>query len=183
MRCKAFTLVELLVVIAIIALLMSILMPVLGQAREQARSLVCRANEKQLGTIWEMYAEENDTSYYIWTGSVFSPLNGTGTWWDPVIEYEQGFSDVLTCPSMFRYGYFDDYDNPANYPGPYRGGSRIRSVRMGFGYNMAIFLGTKKVFQFKFPAKTGLQAETGSFYWWNAPAYNTFDETRGYWIN
>jgi len=57
---SGFTLVELLVVIAIIALLMSILMPALSAAREQARSIACRANVRQLLYAWMMYRDEND---------------------------------------------------------------------------------------------------------------------------
>ena len=55
---KAFTLIELLVVISIIALLLAILMPSLQAAREQARSVVCKANLKQLGLAFFMYAED-----------------------------------------------------------------------------------------------------------------------------
>lgn len=58
-RAAGFTLIELLVVIAIIALLMSILMPALGQAREQARSVVCLTNLRSIGTAIQGYANDN----------------------------------------------------------------------------------------------------------------------------
>lgn len=56
--CVGFTLIELLVVIAIISLLMSILMPALGQAREQAKRVVCLTNLRSLGTAISNYASE-----------------------------------------------------------------------------------------------------------------------------
>lgn len=57
---RGFTLIELLVVIAIIALLMAVLMPALNIAREQARGIVCLANQKQLAAAYIMYASENE---------------------------------------------------------------------------------------------------------------------------
>jgi prepilin-type N-terminal cleavage/methylation domain-containing protein/prepilin-type processing-associated H-X9-DG protein len=56
---KGFTLVELLVVISIIALLLSVLMPALSKARQQAQSIVCRSNSKQLGLAALLWAEDN----------------------------------------------------------------------------------------------------------------------------
>jgi prepilin-type N-terminal cleavage/methylation domain-containing protein len=60
MKSKAFTLIELLVVIAIIAVLMAVLMPSLRMAREQARSIACRANVRSLLMAWIMYKDAND---------------------------------------------------------------------------------------------------------------------------
>ena len=62
MQKRAFTLIELLVVIAIIAILMAILMPALKVAREQARAIQCRGNERTLLVAWLMYKDENDGS-------------------------------------------------------------------------------------------------------------------------
>jgi len=85
---KAFTLVELLVVISIIALLVSILMPALGRAREQARSVVCKAHFSQLGIAQMAYATENERfpqSYHNYMGRpAKSAIIGSNEWgwWD-----------------------------------------------------------------------------------------------------
>lgn len=57
---NGFTLIELLVVVSIIALLVSILMPALGRARQQAQSVVCQANLKQIALGSMMFADEHD---------------------------------------------------------------------------------------------------------------------------
>jgi len=57
---KGFTLIELLMVIAIIALLIAVLFPVLRSARNQARTIVCQANLRQVGQIMSQYTQDNE---------------------------------------------------------------------------------------------------------------------------
>ncbi len=87
-RHCGFTLIELLVVISIIALLVGILLPALGAARATARSAVCLSNMRQTGTMYFMYANDNDdtmpTAYEMALdsdGKTRGP-NILDNWWD-----------------------------------------------------------------------------------------------------
>jgi prepilin-type N-terminal cleavage/methylation domain-containing protein/prepilin-type processing-associated H-X9-DG protein len=77
----AFTLVELLVVIGIIALLMSILLPTLGRVREQANSIKCSSNLRQVGYGITMYLNQSKGFY--------APYKNWGRWQDPNNPLEQ----------------------------------------------------------------------------------------------
>ncbi len=58
-RNPGFSLVELLVVIGIIAVLISILLPVVSRTRKQAEQIACMSNLRQLGMVYQMYANAN----------------------------------------------------------------------------------------------------------------------------
>jgi prepilin-type processing-associated H-X9-DG protein/prepilin-type N-terminal cleavage/methylation domain-containing protein len=64
-RRLGFTLVELLVVIGIIALLIAILLPSLSVARENAKSVQCLSNLRQLAIAANLYCDRNRGSYPI----------------------------------------------------------------------------------------------------------------------
>jgi prepilin-type processing-associated H-X9-DG protein len=86
MRATAFTLVELLVVIGIIALLVAMLLPALNKAREQARTVACASNMRQVYIAAEMYAAQNK-GYMLPAQAGLKPTplgNGTNplyNWW------------------------------------------------------------------------------------------------------
>jgi prepilin-type N-terminal cleavage/methylation domain-containing protein/prepilin-type processing-associated H-X9-DG protein len=60
---KAFTLVELLVVMGLISVLIAMLMPALSAARQQAKTVQCLSNLRQLAVAAENYVALNDGYY------------------------------------------------------------------------------------------------------------------------
>jgi len=103
MKTKGFTLIELLVVIAIIGILAAILLPALARARESARRSTCQNNLKQMGIIFNMYANESKDMYpplKIWDCKSPPGLSGDRTFNGPSL-YPEYLTDVgiCVCPS------------------------------------------------------------------------------------
>ncbi|HEY2588327.1 MAG TPA: type II secretion system protein [Tepidisphaeraceae bacterium] len=113
-RRHAFTLIEMLVVIGIIGLLMSILLPTLNRAREQAKSVTCASNERQLYMAFMTYANENrgrvpipsstgDTNPTLSVCFVMKSLGVcdyvNGTWWPYIARTGEARFGVMNCPT------------------------------------------------------------------------------------
>jgi prepilin-type N-terminal cleavage/methylation domain-containing protein/prepilin-type processing-associated H-X9-DG protein len=102
---NTFTLIELLVVIAIIGILASMLLPALKNARDNAKSIVCASNQKQVMTAMLIYAGD-------WNGSL--PLSWLGnegeiSSWAYRLD-ENGYmkyNDAMLCPaySPFKFAH------------------------------------------------------------------------------
>lgn len=112
MKRSCFTLIELIMVIATIALLMAILAPALRNSGQQAKTILCSSNIRQLVLGLMMYENENETLPYGFHNTFTPPPGGypgyaqydrKGWWWFNCIEgffsKADGKKTVLRCPS------------------------------------------------------------------------------------
>lgn len=88
-----FTLIELLVVIAIIVILIALLLPSLSNARDQARTVKCSSNTRQIMLAVQIYTQENDN--YLPRRCSFPDLGGTPTWAYPPYWWTAGVMSTI----------------------------------------------------------------------------------------
>jgi prepilin-type processing-associated H-X9-DG protein len=143
-RERGITMVELLVVVGIIGVLSSVLLPALSVSRDQARSVQCVSNLKQLYLANAMFAAEHDGLYapaapdldadggglVRWHGERPAPDQDFDANRGPLAEYLPD-GRVKTCPVFFEYA---TRENSAN---------AFESGTGGYGYNRSYLGGTE----------------------------------------
>ncbi|MGC8668298.1 MAG: DUF1559 domain-containing protein [Chthonomonadales bacterium] len=104
----AFTLIELLVVLAILALLAAILFPVFAATREQARSIQCLSNCRQLGMAVALYTSDHDDTFPCSCSASMQMQDAGSTqrWTDTVQPYVRS-REVFRCPDDASPGWRD----------------------------------------------------------------------------
>lgn len=90
-----FTLIELLVVIAILAILISVLVPSLRAAKAAAQRTYCASNMRQIGTVIQMYADNNRGYFPETTHNQVVQKS----WIYTLTPYIQEIDSVRICPA------------------------------------------------------------------------------------
>ena len=187
MKRLAFTLVELLVVIGIIALLIALLLPTLGTARENARTVVCLSNLRQLGAAAQLYVDRFHGSYPIAYYDVIDSGTQTSYAWDfnsirdlntGKLKVEPGLlwlgdtaAKVQQCPS---------YEGPSNTTADPFTGYNYNTSYIGHGQYEAI-VDPAKASQIHYSSRCSLfgdgQYAAGANKFMRAPFPNPGDQT------
>jgi prepilin-type processing-associated H-X9-DG protein/prepilin-type N-terminal cleavage/methylation domain-containing protein len=101
---RAFTLIELLVVIGIIVVLIGVLLPALSTARQQALTVTCLSNLRQMVIAVHNYADAYNGQYPI---AYYSDLNSTQTVsynWDFTVTRVLATGQITVTPGILWQG-------------------------------------------------------------------------------
>lgn len=108
-RKNAFTLIELLVVVAIIAVLVAMLLPALNMAREKAKTIVCRSNQRSVAQVVLIYCNDNNGQF---PDDTYSTGTRVPAWYQDTEPYYAN-KEILFCPScdyMLKPSYAPEYE-------------------------------------------------------------------------
>jgi len=140
---KAFTLIELLVVISIIGLLTAIMIPALAAARQQAISLLCKSNIRQLALANIGYASENDGFFVPAAADMWDNFGGMNRWHGKRDNENEPF-DPLKSPlvSYLGSGKIKECPSKVNFEKGQTWNQSFEKGCGGYGYNM-IYIGSR----------------------------------------
>jgi prepilin-type N-terminal cleavage/methylation domain-containing protein/prepilin-type processing-associated H-X9-DG protein len=132
---RGFSLVELLVVIAIISLLIAVLIPSLQGAREQAKSVYCRSQLRQMATAAQHYTLRYDGRYPIAYYRVSTERSSTFFVWDftTVRDFTTSPATTTITPGLLWKGFaLDEVQQCPSYEGS---DNWLADPYSGYNYN------------------------------------------------
>jgi len=95
---RGFTLLELIVVITVLLLLAAVLLPTLQKIKENAYTVVCMNNLRQLQTAWHLYPNDYKDilvpNNYVYNGLVGTPLLTNVSWCPGLAPVDTTFDNI-----------------------------------------------------------------------------------------